>query len=185
MCTICGEESFGTGSNHVREKDGVWAVLCWLSILAANKTSVSDIVHKHWNRFGRSFYQRHDYERLDVNAANNMLSALRHKLSALPGTAFAGGTITAADDFQYTDPVDGSVTSKQGIRIFLQDGSRVICRLSGTGTEGATMRLYLERYRKTGFDDPIEDVLASLDKDARQLLELQRWCGRDTPTVIT
>src|SRR4030095_16544510 len=149
-CTICGEESFGTGSNHVREKDGVWAVLCWLSILASTGKPVSEVVKSHWRRFGRSYYQRHDYEGLDTSAAKQMIEALRDKLPTLPGIDAAGSKVAQADDFSYTDPVDHSVSSHQGLRILFEDGSRIVCRLSGTGTEGATVRLYVERYLEDG-----------------------------------
>jgi len=185
LCTICGEESFGTGSNHVREKDGAWAVLCWLSILAATRKSVAAVVEEHWQKFGRSYYQRHDYEGLEQGLANQMMATLRQKLSTLPGLQVAGSRITHADDFSYTDPVDGSVSSKQGIRILLVDGSRIVCRLSGTGTEGATLRLYVERYMKDGGKGTIENVLAPLVQAARELLELRTRLGRDEPTVVT
>ncbi len=185
LCTICGEESFGTGSNHVREKDGVWAVLCWLSIVAATRKSVSEVVQDHWQRFGRSYYQRHDYEGLELNAATEMLEALRNKLPTLTGTMAAGSRVAVADDFSYTDPVDHSVSDKQGIRILLEDGSRIICRLSGTGTEGATLRLYVERYIKNGGRAVIEDVLAPLLEVAKELLQLRQRSGREEPTVIT
>ncbi len=185
MCTICGEESFGTGSNHVREKDGLWAVLCWLSILATTRKSVGDIVGEHWQRFGRSYYQRHDYEGLEVTAATQMVDALRDKLAALKGVSLAGSRVKSADDFNYTDPVDGSVSTRQGIRILLEDGSRILCRLSGTGTEGATLRVYVERYLTDGGVGEISDVLAPLIKAARQLFELRERLGRDEPTIIT
>ncbi|HQH27190.1 MAG TPA: alpha-D-glucose phosphate-specific phosphoglucomutase, partial [Oligoflexia bacterium] len=139
-CTICGEESFGTGSNHVREKDGLWAVLCWLSILAHTKSSVAEVVRQHWQRFGRSYYQRHDYEGLDAGKAQEMFDDLRRKTASMAGTAFGGGTIAAADDFSYTDPIDGSTSIKQGVRFIFADQSRVVFRLSGTGTAGATLR---------------------------------------------
>ncbi len=184
-CTICGEESFGTGSNHVREKDGLWAVLCWLSILAAKRQSVAEVVLEHWRRFGRSYFQRHDYEALEVETANKMIAALRDRLPALAGTSFAGSYIVSADDFSYTDPVDGSVSARQGIRLLLADGSRLVCRLSGTGTEGATLRLYLERYRQDGGEGEINQVLAPLVQAARGLLALRAYCGRDEPTLIT
>lgn len=185
LCTICGEESFGTGSNHVREKDGLWAVLCWLSILAATGQSVAEVMRAHWRRFGRSYYQRHDYEGLEAEAANRMLTALRDRLPMLSGVAFAGSAIQSADDFSYTDPVDGSVSARQGIRLLLADGSRVVCRLSGTGTAGATLRLYLERYRQGDGQGAPEEVLAPLIQATRELLELRRHCGRDEPTIIT
>ncbi|MFL6208608.1 MAG: alpha-D-glucose phosphate-specific phosphoglucomutase [Pyrinomonadaceae bacterium] len=185
LCTICGEESFGTGSNHVREKDGLWAVLCWLSILAVTHKSVAEIVEAHWQRFGRSYYQRHDYEGLELTPATEMIDALRAKLPTLIDRPVAGSRIAHADDFSYTDPVDGSVSARQGLRILLADGSRIICRLSGTGTEGATLRLYLERYRKDGGRGAVADVLAPLVTAARELLELRARCGRDEPTIIT
>ena len=185
LCTICGEESFGTGSSHVREKDGLWAVLCWLSILAETRQPVAQVMREHWRRFGRSYYQRHDYEGLNADAAGKMIAALRDKLPSLPGAAFAGGQIKSADDFSYTDPVDGSVSAKQGIRLLLADGSRVVCRLSGTGTDGATLRLYLERYRPDGGEAEPGEVLAPLIKAVRELIELRQYCGRDEPTIIT
>jgi phosphoglucomutase len=188
LCTICGEESFGTGSNHVREKDGLWAVLCWLSILAATRKSVAEVLREHWLRFGRSYYQRHDYEGLNAETAGQMLNVMRNKLTTLAGAPFAGTQIQSADDFSYTDPVDGSVSARQGIRLLLADGSRVVCRLSGTGTEGATLRLYLERYRAAaeirGGED-VNDVLAPLVQAARELLALREFCGREDPTIIT
>ena len=185
LCTICGEESFGTGSNHVREKDGLWAVLAWLSILAHTRKSVAEIVAAHWERFGRSYYQRHDFEELPLDAANRMIAALRDRLPGLAGAPFAGTRIRTADDFSYTDPVDGSVSAKQGIRLLLADGSRVVCRLSGTGTEGATLRLYLERFARDGGSDDPQTVLAPLVHDAKALLQLKEFCDREEPTVIT
>jgi phosphoglucomutase len=184
-CTICGEESFGTGSNHIREKDGVWAVLAWLSILAKTGKPVTEVVGDHWKRFGRSYYQRHDYEGLEAKPAQAMIDAVRAKLPSLVGKPFAGSTVAAADDFSYTDPVDGSVSAHQGLRILLADGSRVVARLSGTGTEGATLRLYLERYRNDGGNAQIEEVLAPLVQAADEVLELRQRCGRDKPTIIT
>jgi phosphoglucomutase len=185
LCTVCGEESFGTGSNHVREKDGLWAVLCWLSILAATRKSVAEVVSEHWQRFGRSYYQRHDYEGLDATTASQMIEELRQNLTNLEGFPVAGSSIARADDFSYTDPVDGSRSANQGIRILLDDGSRIVCRLSGTGTEGATLRLYVERYLQDGGTGSIEEVLAPLAQAARQLLKLRERFGRDEPTIIT
>jgi phosphoglucomutase len=185
LCTICGEESFGTGSNHVREKDGLWAVLCWLSILATTRRTVESIVREHWQRFGRSYYQRHDYEGLDVAAATQMVAALRDQLAALKGVSLAGSRVKHADDFHYTDPVDGSESARQGIRVLLEDGSRIVCRLSGTGTEGATLRVYVERYLTDGGAGEISEVLAPLTRAARELLQLRERLGRDEPTVIT
>ena len=185
LCTICGEESFGTGSNHVREKDGLWAVLSWLSIIASTRKSVSELVHEHWRRFGRSYYQRHDYEGLDSAVAAEMMNELRGELALLPGTNLAGLRVTHADDFSYTDPVDGIATARQGLRVFLEDGSRVVYRLSGTGTQGATLRLYIERFREDGGDEPIEEVLAPLARGVREMLRLRERFGTDEPTVIT
>ncbi len=184
-CTICGEESFGTGSDHVREKDGLWAVLCWLSILAATRKSVAEVAGEHWRRFGRSYYQRHDYEALDSVVASEMMTALREKLPALTGQSLAGSPVSAADDFSYTDPVDGSVSNGQGIRILLADGSRIIFRLSGTGTEGATLRVYLERYLKDDVEADVDEILAPLAEAGRALIEIKERVGRDAPTIIT
>jgi phosphoglucomutase len=185
LCTVCGEESFGTGSNHVREKDGLWAVMCWLAILAVTRKPVTEVVRDHWRHFGRSYYQRHDYEGLKLAAVTQMVEALRQRLPELPGLEFAGSRVRTADDFSYTDPVDGSVSTKQGIRILLDDGSRVVCRLSGTGTEGATLRLYVERYLKDGGVGVIDEVLAPLISAARELLRLRETLGREEPTIVT
>ena len=185
LCTLCGEESFGTGSDHVREKDGLWAVLAWLSIIAHAGKPVEEIVRDHWRRFGRSYYQRHDYEGLDAAAAAEMVDGLRERLPELPGAPFGGGRISAADYFSYTDPVDGSVSARQGLRLLLEDGSRVICRLSGTGTAGATLRIYLERYREDEGAGDVAALLAPLAEAAKQLLRLREYCDRDRPTVIT
>ena len=185
LCTICGEESFGTGSNHVREKDGVWAVLAWLSILAHTGKSVEQVVREHWRRFGRSYYQRHDFEGIDTDAAGKMIGALREKIPSLTGSNFGGSQIKTADEFSYTDPVDGSTATKQGIRLLLSDGSRVVVRLSGTGTSGATMRLYVERYINDAGVSDVNEVLAPLLTEAKQLLQLHEFTGRDKPNVIT
>jgi len=183
-CTLCGEESFGTGSDHVREKDGLWAVLCWLSILAGGGKPVSAVVEGHWRRFGRSYYQRHDFESLDSGVATGMMEDLRRKLPALVNSPLGGSVVIAADDFSYTDPVDGSVSTHQGIRILLADGSRIVCRLSGTGTEGSTLRLYLECYRADG-GLPIRQILDPLLCAALDLLQMRERTGRDQATVIT
>ncbi len=185
LCTLCGEESFGTGSNHIREKDGLWAVLCWLSILAATRQSVSQVVHQHWKQFGRSYYQRHDYEQLDAAAATEMIEGLRGRLPELIGTSFASTRVVNADDFGYTDPVDGSTTTRQGIRILLDDGSRVVCRLSGTGTEGATLRVYFERYLNDGGEGNIDETLEPLTRATKELLNVRDTFGREEPNVIT
>jgi phosphoglucomutase len=185
LCTLCGEESFGTGSNHLREKDGLWAVLCWLSILARTGKSVREVLASHWQRFGRSYFQRHDYEALEAQAATAMLTAFRDKLPSLVDTSLTGSRVTAADDFAYTDPVDGSVSAHQGLRVLLADGSRLVCRLSGTGTEGATLRLYVERYRADGGQAAVDAVLAPLAQAAVHLLELRQRCGREQPSLVT
>jgi phosphoglucomutase len=185
LVTICGEESFGTGSNHVREKDGVWAVLAWLSILSYTGKSVEEVVREHWQRFGRSYYQRHDFENLNKDLANKMIAGVREQLSSLKGKEFGGDTIETADDFSYTDPVDGSTAEKQGIRLLLSDGSRAVFRLSGTGTSGATLRLYVERYRNDGGVEDVNKVLEQLLKDSKELLKLKELCGKDEADVIT
>jgi phosphoglucomutase len=185
--TLCGEESFGTGSNHVREKDGLWAVLFWLNILAARKQSVKDIVTEHWKTYGRNYYSRHDYEGVESDRANTMMSNLRAKLADLPGQSFHGFTVKYADDFSYTDPVDGSVSEKQGIRIGFTDGSRIVFRLSGTGTQGATVRLYLESFEADASKhllDP-QEALGTFIKIADEIAQLREITGRDKPTVIT
>ncbi|BBE50640.1 Phosphoglucomutase [Ferriphaselus amnicola] len=185
--TLCGEESFGTGSSHVREKDGLWAVLFWLNILAARKQSVEAIVREHWAKYGRNFYSRYDYEGLPTEAANGVMSHLRDSFATLTGKAFGNYTVATCDDFSYTDPVDGSVSTKQGIRILFADGSRIIFRLSGTGTEGATLRVYLEAYEadvsRHGLD--AQEALKELIGIALQLSELKTRTGREQPTVIT
>jgi phosphoglucomutase len=185
--TLCGEESAGTGSDHVREKDGVWAVLFWLDILAARGESVEAIVRDHWRRFGRNFYSRHDYEGLDTAAANGLMAGLRSALATLPGQTVNGALIASADDFAYTDPVDASVSSAQGIRIGLADGSRIVFRLSGTGTEGATLRVYLERYEPDVAQHGVETqaALAGLIALADTLAGITQRTGRTEPTVIT
>jgi phosphoglucomutase len=183
QCTLCGEESFGTGSNHIREKDGIWAVLAWLSILAEKRSSISQIVGNHWQRFGRSYFQRHDYEGLEATEAGQILEELRSSIQSLTGTTIASTVVIQADDFCYSDPVDGSVSAKQGIRIILGDGSRIVGRLSGTGTEGATLRLYFERYQKRR-DEALEKVLQPLVEAARNIFHIDRF-HRDQPSVIT
>ena len=185
--TLCGEESFGTGSNHIREKDGLWAVLFWLQILARRGCSVAEIMADHWQRFGRHYYSRHDYEAIDSGAAHGLYDRLRAMGPGLIGAGFAGRTIEVADDFSYRDPVDDSLTSGQGLRLLLNDGSRVVFRLSGTGTQGATLRLYLESYVATGGNlnlDP-QVALADLISAADQLAEIKTRTGMDQPTVIT
>jgi len=185
--TVCGEESFGTGSDHVREKDGLWAVLFWLNILAARKESAKAIVEQHWATYGRNYYSRHDYEEVATDKANALVDELRAKLASLPGTSVRGMTIAAADDFAYNDPVDGSVSKNQGIRILFDGGSRVVMRLSGTGTSGATLRLYVERYEPDPARHGIETqtALADLIAAADDIAGIRKHTGRDKPTVIT
>ena len=187
LCTLCGEESAGTGSDHVREKDGLWAVLFWLNILAVRGGSVESIVREHWQRFGRNVYSRHDYEGVDTAVAKQIVTDLRDALPTLPGRVAAGLTVSRADDFGYTDPVDGSVSRGQGLRVFFDDGSRVVLRASGTGTEGATLRLYLERFEADAARHGIETqaALQPLIDAAEALTGLRARSGRDRPTVIT
>ena len=185
--TLCGEESFGTGSNHVREKDGLWAVLFWLQILAKRRCSVAEIMTEHWKRYGRHYYSRHDYEAVASEAAHGLYDRLEAMLPGLIGQPFAGRSISAADNFSYTDPVDQSVTKGQGLRILLDDGSRVVLRLSGTGTKGATLRVYLESYVPTTGDldqDP-QIALGDMIQAINQLAEITTRTGMDRPTVIT
>jgi len=187
LVTLCGEESYGTGSNHIREKDGVWAVLFWLNLLAATGKPVETLVREHWARYGRNFYSRHDYEAVETSAAEGLMEHLRAQLPSLTGQQFDQFNVDFADDFVYTDPVDQSVATKQGIRIVMTDGSRIVFRLSGTGTEGATIRLYLERYQadKAGHDVPAQEALAGLAAIADRLAELHQRTGRSAPTVTT
>ncbi|ACM37705.1 MULTISPECIES: alpha-D-glucose phosphate-specific phosphoglucomutase [Rhizobium/Agrobacterium group] len=185
--TICGEESAGTGSSHVREKDGLWAVLLWLNVLASRGESVQDIVRQHWASYGRNFYSRHDYEEVDSDAANGLVDALRAKLATLPGTMIGALKVEKADDFAYHDPVDHSESKKQGIRVMFEGGSRVVFRLSGTGTSGATLRVYIERYEPNSSNHGIEtqEALADLIVAAEDLAGIKARTGRDAPTVIT
>ncbi len=185
--TLCGEESAGTGSDHVREKDGVWAVLLWLSILAARRQSVQQIAQEHWAAYGRNYYTRHDHEDLDTPTAQALMQALAAQLPGLPGQTLAGRQVATADDFSYTDPVDGSVSRNQGLRIVFDDGARIVYRLSGTGTTGSTLRIYIERYEA----DPAllaqdtQAALADLITLADSLCGLRQRTGRTRPDVIT
>jgi phosphoglucomutase len=189
MATLCGEESYGTGSDHIREKDGVWAVLFWLNILAVTGKTVGQIVADHWAQYGRNFYSRHDYEAVDAKAALELMEHLRGKLPGLreAPVAIAGHVIEVADDFQYRDPVDGSISLQQGVRIVMRDGARIVFRLSGTGTEGATIRVYHELYEPdpARHAQPTQDALAGLIILAYDLAEFKTRTGRDKPTVIT
>lgn len=185
--TLCGEESFGTGSNHVREKDGLWAVLFWLNIIAARQESVKEIVTKHWATFGRNYYSRHDYEEVETERADALMKELGAKLASLPGTSLRGLTVEKADNFSYHDPVDGSVSEHQGIRVMFRGGARVVFRLSGTGTSGATLRVYMEHYEpdaaRHGIDT--QEALADLIAAADEIAGIRRHTGRDRPSVIT
>jgi phosphoglucomutase len=185
--TLCGEESFGTGSNHVREKDGLWAVLFWLNLLAVRKMSVREIITQHWASFGRNYYSRHDYEGVSADGAGELMDKLRTLNGSLTGKRYGDYEVAFCDDFSYTDPVDHLVSEHQGIRVGFSDGSRIVYRLSGTGTEGATLRVYLERYEgdteKQSLD--AQDALADLIRIADDIAQIRHHTGRDAPTVIT
>jgi phosphoglucomutase len=185
--TICGEESSGTGSNHVREKDGIWAVLLWLNILAARGQGVDEIVRDHWAIYGRNYYTRHDYEEVDAIVANRLMDDLRAQLPQIANATYDGLKVSYADDFTYHDPVDGSVSSNQGIRIGFTDGSRIVLRLSGTGTVGATLRVYLERYEPAHgqHDLDTQSALSFLISLADRIAQIRERTGRDAPSVVT
>ncbi|GGY74137.1 alpha-D-glucose phosphate-specific phosphoglucomutase [Pseudoduganella plicata] len=187
LATLCGEESYGTGSNHIREKDGVWAVLFWLNLLAVTGKSVQQIVTEHWARFGRNYYSRHDYEAIETHAAQVLMDDLRVKLTNMAGQEMNLYKVDYADDFSYTDPVDGAQSAQQGIRIVMTDGSRIVFRLSGTGTEGATLRVYLERYEADPalHNIPTQQALAPLIAIADSVASIALNTGRSNPTVIT
>ena len=187
LITICGEESFGTGSNHVREKDGLWAVLYWLQILAEKNCSVSDLIKNHWRQFGRNYYSRHDYEAIPSNIANQIFDKLSSILPTLIGTNFAGNLVKDADNFSYLDPVDNSISENQGLRVILEDNSRVIVRLSGTGTKGATLRLYFEKFINPQQNLSLNPQIAlkPLIDDIDDLLNISKLTKMETPTVIT
>ncbi|HSG61209.1 MAG TPA: alpha-D-glucose phosphate-specific phosphoglucomutase [Pseudomonadales bacterium] len=185
--TLCGEESFGTGSDHVREKDGLWAVLFWLNIVAERNQPARTIVRDHWTQYGRDYFTRHDFEGVDAGRAADMVDALRTKLSSLAGQTFAGLTVASADDYHYIDPVDGSESAKQGIRIYTTDGGRIVMRLSGTGTSGATLRVYYDRYQPDPAllgQDP-QKALADLIAAAHEIAGIEQYTGRVRPDVIT
>ncbi len=187
MATICGEESAGTGSDHVREKDGLWAVLLWLNVLAVRRISVDALAREHWATYGRNYYARHDYEALPTDAADGLMREVTARLPGLPGTAFGPLTVATADSFSYLDPVDGSTSANQGLRVLFEGGSRIVLRLSGTGTEGATLRVYLERYEPAdgNLDRETGDMLADLIAAADAIAGITRHTGRTAPTVIT
>ena len=184
--TLCGEESFGTGSDHVREKDGLWAVLFWLNIVAV-RGSASDIVEKHWRQYGRDYFSRHDFENVDAQQATLLITALRAKLADIVGQSFAGMTVLSADDFHYIDPIDGSESSQQGLRIYFEGDARIVFRLSGTGTAGATLRVYYDSFEQAADklnQDP-QQALAKLINAANELALIYQFTGRKTPNVIT
>ncbi len=185
--TLCGEESFGTGSNHVREKDGLWAVLCWLNIIAIKKTSVESIVKAHWAEYGRNVYSRHDYEAIPTDAANGVMAHIKSQFAELPNQIFGQYTVNTCDDFSYTDPIDGAISTGQGIRILFKCGSRIVFRLSGTGTEGATLRIYLEAYEPDIKNHHLDAqvALGEMIQIALQISQLKQRTNRETPTVIT
>ncbi|GGB24665.1 alpha-D-glucose phosphate-specific phosphoglucomutase [Sphingomonas metalli] len=185
MATICGEESAGTGSDHVREKDGLWAVLLWLNILAATGKSVDQIARDHWATFGRNYYARHDYEGVESERADALMSELRGRLGALPGERFGDLVVEAADDFAYEDPTDGSISRNQGVRVLFEGGSRVVFRLSGTGTSGATLRVYLERFDAARTDEDTTAMLADIVAAADAIAGIVRHTGRTQPDVVT
>jgi phosphoglucomutase len=185
--TLCGEESFGTGSNHIREKDGLWAVLFWLNILAVKQQSVEELMQEHWQTYGRNYYSRHDYEGVDSDRANTLMAQLHAAMPTLAGKRFGNYEVEYSDDFSYTDPIDGSVSQKQGLRIGFTDGSRIVFRLSGTGTQGATLRVYLERYEPDPTQHHLDAQvgLADLIAIADELAQIRALTGMDQPTVIT
>jgi phosphoglucomutase len=185
--TLCGEESFGTGSDHVREKDGLWAVLFWLNLIAVKKQTVSEIVRSHWSKYGRDYFTRHDFEAVDSANAQEMIGHLKAKLVSLPGQIVTGVEIESADDFEYIDPIDNSKVSEQGVRIYLKNGGRIVFRLSGTGTEGATLRLYIDCYQSNSelLEQETQIALNSLIKVAEAVAGIKHFTGREKPDVIT
>ena len=187
LATICGEESAGTGSNHVREKDGLWAVLLWLNILAVRRESVAEVMTDHWQKFGRDYYSRHDFENIPIDSANGLIEGLRSSLSDLPGKTFENQTVKHCDEFSYHDPVDGSDSHNQGLRLYFESGGRAVFRLSGTGTQGATLRLYIEQFAPPGTDHQLEPQSALLDvqRAALAICKLEELTGRTEPDVMT
>jgi phosphoglucomutase len=187
LATICGEESAGTGSDHIREKDGLWAVLLWLNILVARRISVDALARDHWARFGRNYYARHDYEAIDTDCANALIAALTARLPTLPGCQFGVLAVARADSFSYTDPVDGAISANQGLRVLFEGGSRVVFRLSGTGTQGATLRVYLERYEPAEgiIDGETAQMLGSIIAAAEAIAQIAGHTGRTAPDVVT
>ena len=187
LISLCGEESAGTGANHVREKDGIWAVLLWLTVLARREQDLSAIAQQHWAHYGRNFYTRHDYEVVDAAAAQRLMSDLALRLPSLVGQSLQGRLVVLADDFAYNDLVDGSQTSKQGLRIVFKDGARIVYRLSGTGTQGATLRVYIEQYEADASRHALNTqvALAGLITLAQEIAQLEHHTGRKTPDVVS
>jgi len=185
--SICGEESAGTGSDHVREKDGLWAILMWLNIIAISKTSVPDLVQGHWQEYGRNYYSRHDYEGVEKAKAEKVMNGLEAKLSQIIGQSFHGETVSKADSFSYTDPIDKSVSNNQGLRVEFESGSRFVMRLSGTGTVGATLRLYLEKYARPTESLNLDTQIALKDLEiiANELGSIKSILGREEPSVVS
>lgn len=185
--TLCGEESFGTGSNHLREKDGLWAVLFWLNIIAATKKSIRQIMKEHWHTYGRNYYSRHDYENVDAEKAHELMSNLERKLPQLAGTKLGRYTVAYGDDFSYTDPIDKSTSKNQGLRIGFEDGSRIVFRLSGTGTHGATVRVYMEQFEPDASlqNKDAQVALKDLMTIAEETAQIHKYTGMEKPTVIT
>ena len=183
--SLCGEESFGTGSDHVREKDGVWAVLMWLNIMAATGKSVPQIMADHWARFGRNYYSRHDFEAIETEKADALMAELRGRLDGLADHSEGQLTVSHADDYAYLDPVDGSTSSQQGVRVVFEGGARFVVRLSGTGTSGATLRLYLETLETNDLDLEPQAALAPVIAAAHSIIGIERHTGRSAPNVIT
>jgi len=190
---ICGEESFGTGSDHIREKDGIWAVLCWLSILASKNSSgkplveVSDVVKEYWRNYGRNYFTRYDYEEVETEGANQMMAHLKAIISDSKtiGKKYGDYTVAKCDDFEYHDPIDASISKNQGIRFIFSDGSRIIYRLSGTGSSGATVRVYVDKYEQKVLEQDTQVALKELVTIALQVSDLAKFTGRSSPTVIT
>lgn len=183
--TLCGEESFGTGSDHVREKDGVWAVLMWLNIMAATGKSVPELMQAHWAKFGRNYYSRHDFEAIEVEKADALMTSLRGSLADLKGQQIGPFTVEMADDYSYLDPVDGSTSDHQGVRVVFEGGSRFVVRLSGTGTSGATLRLYLEKLDTSSFNEDPQSALSDVIAAAEQVISITKFTGRAAPDVVT
>ena len=183
--TLCGEESFGTGSDHVREKDGVWAVLMWLNIMAATGKSVPELMQAHWAKFGRNYYSRHDFEAIEVEKADALMTSLRGSLADLKGQQIGPFTVEMADDYSYLDPVDGSTSDHQGVRVVFEGGSRFVVRLSGTGTSDATLRLYLEKLDTSSFNEDPQSALSDVIAAAEQVISITKFTGRAAPDVVT